>query len=79
MKDNSIRRNLYRALRKIGVPRQYITEKAGLQGELLIDNVDMQCFLFYVESIFGLRIYNDDISHFATVGSTIEYLQQRCK
>lgn len=78
MDNKGIRRNLYKVLRKTGVPRDRIQENAALQDELLYDEVDMVCFLYYLESKFNVNISNDEIPQLRSVSSTIEYLQKHC-
>lgn len=74
MKDRSIRRNLYRVLRKLGIPRSFINENVRLDGDLLLDAWDRDCFLFYVEDTFGLRLSAADARQMSTVGSAISFL-----
>ncbi len=78
MTATSIRRNLYKVLRKTGVPKNQINEDASLTDELLFDDLDMNCFLFYLESRFNVNIKNDELSQLASVRSTIHYLQSHC-
>ncbi len=78
MKQETIRRNLYKVLRKTGVPREKIVEDATLQEELLVDELDLTCFLFLLETKFDLEIENSEIPALQSVGSTIEFLQKHC-
>ncbi|GAF05147.1 acyl carrier protein [Saccharicrinis fermentans] len=78
MKQERIRRNLYKVLRKTGVPRNKIVEDAALTEELLMDEVDLTCFLFLLETKFEVEIENSELSMLNSVGSTIEYLQKHC-
>ena len=78
MDNKLIRRNLYKVLRRTGVPRKLINENAELQEELLVDDVDMTCFLFYLESKFDVNISNEELPSLRSVRSTIDYLTQRC-
>ena len=78
MKQERIRRNLYKVLRKTGVPRNKIVEDAALTEELLVDEVDLTCFLFLLETKFEVEIENSELSMLNSVGSTIEYLQKHC-
>ncbi len=78
MKQETIRRNLYKVLRKTGVPRNKIVEDAALKEELLMDDVDLTCFLFLLETKFQLEIENSELKQLSSVGSTIEYLQKHC-
>ncbi len=78
MNLKAIRRNLYKVLRKTGVPKDRISENASLKDELFVDELDMNCFLFYLENKFNLNIKNDEIPQFTSVKSTIDYLQVHC-
>lgn len=78
MTAKSIRRNLYKVLRKTGVPRNLIAEEAALKDELFVDDVDMTCFLYYLETNFQVNVKNDEIAQLVSVRSTIDYLQRHC-
>ncbi|SMO71552.1 acyl carrier protein [Saccharicrinis carchari] len=78
MKQERIRRNLYKVLRKTGVPRDLIIEDAALQEELLKDDLDLTCFLFFLETKFEVEIENSELAKLYSVGSTIEFLQKHC-
>jgi acyl carrier protein len=78
MTTKSIRRNLYKVLRKTGVRRDLIEENATLRNDLLVDDVDMTCFLYYLETNFNVDVPNDEINQLASVKSTIDYLQRHC-
>ena len=78
MDNKLIRKNLYKVLRKTGIPRNLINENAELQEELLMDDVDMTCFLFYLESKFDVNISNEELPSLRSVRSTIDFLSQHC-
>ncbi len=78
MNAKAIRRNLYKVLRKTGVPKNRINEEASLRDELFVDDLDMNCFLFYLETRFDVAIQNDEIPQLTSVKSTIDYLQKHC-
>ncbi len=78
MKPTTIRRNLYKVLRKTGVPREKIVEDASLREEVLVDEIDMTCFLFLLETKFHVEIDNKEMEHINSIESTIEYLQKHC-
>jgi len=78
MTDKTIRRNLYKVLRKTGVPRERIAEDASFENDMLMDDIDMTCFLFYLETKFNLAIENEVLPNINNVQSTISYLSQRC-
>jgi acyl carrier protein len=78
MTTRAIRRNLYKVLRKTGVPRDLIAEDAELRDELLLDDIDMTCFLYYLETKFDVDVKNEEIGQLISVKSTIDYLQRHC-
>ncbi|MCU4176674.1 acyl carrier protein [Carboxylicivirga sp. N1Y90] len=78
MNAKAIRRNLYKVLRKTGVPKERISEDASFRDELFADELDMNFFLFFLETRFDLAIKNDEIVQLTSVKSTIDYLQRHC-
>ncbi len=60
------------------MPRNKIVEDAALTEELLMDEVDLTCFLFLLETKFEVEIENSELPMLNSVGSTIEYLQKHC-
>ena len=52
-----------------------VTYKAD---ELFVDDVDMTCFLYYLETNFRVNVKNDEIAQLVSVRSTIDYLQRHC-
>lgn len=78
MKQETIRRDLYKVFRKTGVSREKIVEDATLKEELLIDEIDLTCFLFLLETKFQVEIEKSELIKLNSVGSTIEYLQKHC-
>ncbi len=78
MSNKSIRRNLYKVLRKTGVPRERIAADASFSYDLMMDEVDMTCFLFYLETKFNVEIDNESLQNIKTVQSTINYLEKNC-
>ena len=78
MNAKSIRRNLYKVIRQTGIPRNLINDKASFTDDLFMDDIDMACFLFYLETRFKVEVKNDELPKLNSVGSTINYLQQRC-
>lgn len=78
MKSARIRRVLYKVFRKTGVPKEMINEDASLNEELFVDENDMTCFLYYLETNFDVNIKNDEIGKLVSVKDTIDYLQSHC-
>jgi len=78
MESAKIRRNLYRVFRKTGVPKELIDENATLNEDLFLDDNDMTCFLYYLETNFNVDIKNNEISRLSSVKDTIDFLQSHC-
>jgi acyl carrier protein len=78
MESTTIRRKLYRVFRKTGVPKELIDENAKLNEDLFIDDNDMTCFLYYLETNFDVNIKNNELPRLVSVRDTIEYLQSHC-
>ncbi len=78
MESAKIRRNLYRVFRKTGVPKELIDENATLNEDLFLDDNDMTCFLYYLETNFNVNIKNNEIARLRSVKDTIDFLQSHC-
>ncbi len=78
MKSNRVRRILYRVFRKTGIPKELIDDNASLNEDLFLDENDMTCFLYYLETNFDLDIKNDEIGKLVSVKDTIDFLQSHC-
>ena len=78
MKSDKIRRVLYRVFRKTGVPKELIDDDATLNEDLFLDENDMTCFLYYLETNFNLNIKNNEIRELVSVKDTIAFLQSHC-
>lgn len=68
---------IYRILRKMGVTRAIITPCADLRNDLNFDGLEMDVFLFWVETRFNTSIANDDAARMNTVGDWIGLLDAR--
>ncbi|NPA37850.1 MAG: acyl carrier protein [Chlorobi bacterium] len=78
MESTIIRKRLYRVFRKTGVPKELIDENARLNEDLFIDENDMTCFLYYLETNFNVNIDNKELPRLVSVKDTIDYLQSHC-
>jgi len=78
MESINIQRDLYKVLRKTGIPRDRIAEDASFRNDMMMDENDMSCFLFYLENKFNLNIENEALPQFISVKSTMNYLKNRC-
>lgn len=77
MEEKSIRRNLYRVLRKTGVKKQDIRPNASFSEDLNFDPVDWTIFTYYLEGIFNISINDDEFSQLSSIKNTINYLGRR--
>lgn len=75
MENKTIRRTLYKVLRKTGVPRKEIELDASFSDDLRFDQVDWALFLFYLEDSFNISINDDDISRLSQVKDSIELVK----
>lgn len=74
MKEKSIRRNLYRVLRKTGVQKKDINLNASYDEDLKFDNVDWTIFTYYLEGIFNISVNDKELGNFVNVKDTLHYL-----
>ncbi len=74
MEDKSIRRNLYRVLRKTGVPKQDIKLSASFNEDLQFDNVDWTIFTYFLEGIFNISVNDQVLGSFVNIKDTLHYL-----
>jgi len=75
MENKTIRRNLYRALRKTGVRKENISLDANFQEDLHFDTTDWTIFTYYLESIFKVNIEEDSIKKLMSVNDTLKLLR----
>lgn len=75
MEDKTIRRTLYRVLRKTGVPRNRIELEASFRDDLNFDQVDWAIFLYYMEDTFNIAINEEDASRLNQVKDSLELIE----
>jgi len=75
MENKTIRRTLYRVLRKTGVSRNDIELEASFREDLNFDQVDWALFLFYLEDSFKIAINEEDISRLNQVKDSLELVE----
>lgn len=73
--EKSIRRNLYRVLRKTGVTRERICINASFIDDLNFDKIDWTIFIYYLEWVFNITIDDDELCRFGSVNDTLHYLR----
>lgn len=75
VEEKSIRRNLYRVLRKTGVTKERICINASFMEDLNFDKIDWTIFIYYLEWFFNITIKDDELSKFGNVNDTLHYLR----
>jgi acyl carrier protein len=75
MENKTIRRTLYRVLRKTGVPRDNIELEASFQDDLNFDQIDWAIFLYYMEDSFNIAINEEDVSRLNQVKDSLELIE----
>lgn len=73
--EKSIRRNLYRVLRKTGVNRERICISASFIHDLNFDKIDWTIFTYYLEKIFNISVKDEELCKFDNVNDTLHYLK----
>ena len=73
--EMSIRRNLYRVLRKTGVTKDSICLGASFIEDLNFDNIDWTIFTYYLERVFNIAVEDEELSKFGSVNDTLHYLR----
>ncbi|MGD9931704.1 MAG: acyl carrier protein [Mangrovibacterium sp.] len=75
MENRTLRRTLYRVLRKTGVPRNNIELDASFQEDLKFDQVDWALFLYYLEDSFNIDIDDNDVSRLFQVKDSLDLVK----
>lgn len=75
LEEKSIRRNLYRVLRKTGVTKENICLSASFIDDLHFDKTDWSIFTYYLERIFNISVRDEELRNFGNVNDTLHYLR----
>jgi len=75
VEEKSIRRKLYRVLRKTGVNKENIQLNASFVNDFDFDKIDWTIFTYYLEGIFKISINDDELRRFGSVNDTLHYLK----
>ncbi len=75
LKEKSIRRKLYRVLRKTGINKESIQPDASFSDDLHFDNIDWTIFIYFLEGIFNISVKDEEFSNFGNVNDTLHYLK----
>lgn len=73
--EKSIRRKLYRVLRKTGIKKEYIKPNASFIEDLNFDKVDWTIFTYFLECIFNISVKDEELNRFDNVNDTLHYLK----
>ena len=72
----TIRKSLYKVLRKTGVPRQNIELEASFQEDLNFDDVDWAIFLFYMENTFNIAINDEEAAGLSQIIDSLKLVNK---
>ncbi len=76
MESKTIRRNLYRVLRKTGVRKENISLEASFEDDLHFDTTDWTIFMYYFESIFKVDVEEESLRNLHFVNDSIGLLRK---
>jgi acyl carrier protein len=76
MEIRTVKRNLYRVLRKTGVKKEDISLDANFQEDLHFDNTDWTIFTFYLENIFKVKVADESLKNLHNVNDTLNLIQK---
>ena len=79
MESKTIKRNLYRVLRKTGVKKEDISLDASFSDDLHFDTTDWTIFTYYLESIFKVSVKDESIKNLHSVNDTLILLRETGK
>jgi acyl carrier protein len=77
MENKTIKRTLYRVLRKTGVPRDQIKLDASFNEDLNFDQVDWALFVYYLEGFFKIHLDDREIKQLSQVDDTLKIVSKR--
>ena len=76
MENKTIRRNLYRVLRKTGVRKEDISLDTKFSEDLHFDSTDWTIFTYYLEHIFKVDVEDEKLKKVESVNDTIDLLKE---
>lgn len=77
MENKTMKRILYRVLRKTGVPRDQIKLDASFSEDLNFDEVDWALFVYYLEGYFRIHLDDKEINELSQVNDTLKIVCKR--
>ncbi len=77
MENKTMKRTLYKVLRKTGVRRDQIKLEASFSEDLNFDQVDWALFVYYLEGFFKIHLEDREIRELSHVDDTLKIVSQR--
>ncbi|MDP2113013.1 MAG: hypothetical protein Q8K69_03020 [Bacteroidota bacterium] len=77
MENKTMKRTLYRVLRKTGVPRQQIKLEASFSEDLNFDQFDWALFVYYLEGFFNIHLEDREIRNMSHIDDTLKIVSNR--
>lgn len=77
MENKTMKRTLYKVLRKTGVPRGQISLDASFNEDLNFDEVDWALFMYYLEGSFNIHLEDREINELSHVDDTLKIVSNR--
>jgi len=74
--EKEVKLGLYKILRKLGVQRDEITPETQFKNDLFFDDIDWNCFLFFIESKFKISITKEEELKLQTIGNSIDVIDR---
>lgn len=77
MENKTMKRTLYKVLRKTGVPRDQIKLDASFNEDLNFNEVDWALFVYYLEGSFKIHLEDKEINQLSHVDDTLKIVSNR--
>jgi len=77
MENKTMKRTLYKVLRKTGVRREQITLDASFNEDLNFDKTDWALFVYYLEGFFNIHLEDREIRELSHVDDTLKVVSRR--
>jgi acyl carrier protein len=77
MENKTMKRTLYKVLRKTGVHRDQIRLDASFNDDLNFDKLDWTLFVYYLEGLFKIHLEDQEITELSHVNDTLEIVSKR--
>jgi acyl carrier protein len=77
METRTMKRTLYKVLRKTGVHRDQIRLDASFKDDLNFDKLDWTLFVYYLEGLFKISLEDQEITELSYVNDTLAIVSKR--